>query len=171
MLTIDWKDTRRSYVRYLIVIRKFAPVLYYCMDKLLALCINVVLNTVPSAKVEHSSNCLSIQDGRRLVVCDLESRWVSERPRKLHSTVGETRVDCPPSPRFTMWCIKWIIDTNAPITSQVELACSSPSRSSLRLVMRESPHNRPTLLEEWKMVEAIPVGSVEDPSVAVVLGL
>ena len=37
--------------------------------------------------------------------------------------------------------------------------------------MRESSHNRPTLLEEWKMVEAIPVGSVEDPSVAVVLGL
>ena len=75
---------------YVVVVRKLAPVLYYCMDNLLTLCINVVLNTVPSAKVEHTSNCLNIQDGRRLVVCDLESRWVNERSRELHSTVGET---------------------------------------------------------------------------------
>lgn len=50
--------------------------------------INAVLNTVPSAKVEPTSNCLFIQDGRRLVVCDIESRWVSERPQKLRAMVG-----------------------------------------------------------------------------------
>ena len=104
-------------------------------------------------------NCLFTQDGSRLVVCDLESRWGQ---RAAPEIVLDGGLDSGWTARSDIYdignCIKCIVYANAPITNQVEWPVPQPLQAIVETCMRKSPDDRPTLLELRKMVEAIPVG-------------
>lgn len=104
-------------------------------------------------------NCLFTQDGSRLVVCDLESRWGQRAAPEITFDGGVE--DSGWTTRSDIYdignCIKCMVYANAPITKQVEWPVPEPLQAVVEACMRKSPDDRPTLLELRKMVEAIPV--------------
>ncbi|KAK4183564.1 kinase-like domain-containing protein [Podospora australis] len=104
-------------------------------------------------------NCLFAQDGSRLVVCDLESRWGQRAAPEIAFDGGVE--DSGWTTRSDIYdignCIKCMVYANAPITNQVEWPVPQPLRAVVEACMRKSPDDRPTLLELQKMVEAISI--------------
>lgn len=105
-------------------------------------------------------NLLFTQDGSRLVVCDLESRWVPRAACKITFDAGWQ--DLGWTTRSDIYdignCIKGMVSANAPLASQVQRPVPEQLQPIVEACMRKSPDNRPTLLELREMVGAIPVG-------------
>lgn len=104
-------------------------------------------------------NFLFTQDGSRLVVCDLESRWGQRAAPEISFDGGVE--DSGWTTRSDIYdignCIKGMVYANAPITSQVEWPVPEPLQAVVDACMRKSPDDRPTLLQLREMVQAIPV--------------
>ncbi|KAK3292864.1 kinase-like domain-containing protein [Chaetomium fimeti] len=102
-------------------------------------------------------NCLFADNGSRLVVCDLESRWGQRAAPEIAFDGG---LDSGWTTRSDIYdignCIKCMVYANAPITNQVEWPVPQPLQGIVEACMRKSPDDRPTLLELREMVEAIP---------------
>ncbi|KAI0388728.1 kinase-like domain-containing protein [Xylariaceae sp. FL0594] len=104
-------------------------------------------------------NFLFTEDGSRLVVCDLESRWGQRAAPEVALEGGVD--DSGWTTRSDIYdigdCIKGFVYANVPITNQVEWPVPEPLQAVVEACMRKSPDDRPTLLELRNMVEAIPV--------------
>jgi serine/threonine protein kinase len=105
-------------------------------------------------------NCLFTEDGSRLVVCDIESRWGQRAAPEITFDGG---LDSGWTTRSDVYdignCIKCMVYANAPITNQVEWPVPQPLQAIVDACMREVPDERPTLLELRRMVEAITTGA------------
>ncbi|KAM3517016.1 hypothetical protein NHJ13051_009369 [Beauveria bassiana] len=103
-------------------------------------------------------NCLFTQDGSRLVVCDLESRWGQRAAPEIAFRGG---LDSGWTTRSDIYdignCIKCMVYANAPITNQVEWPVPEPLQAVVEACMRKEPNERPTLLALRQMVEALPI--------------
>ncbi|KAK3997115.1 mitogen-activated protein kinase [Cladorrhinum sp. PSN332] len=103
-------------------------------------------------------NFLFSQDGSRLVVCNLESRWGQRAAPEIVFKCGVE--DSGWTSRSDIYdignCIKCMVYANAPITRQVEWPVPEPIQAVVEACMRKSADDRPTLSELQEMVEAIP---------------
>lgn len=106
-------------------------------------------------------NFLFTQDGSRLVICDLESRWGQRAAPEISFDGGVE--DSGWTTRSDIYdignCIKGMVYANAPITSQVEWPVPEPLQGVVEACMRKSPDDRPTLVELREMVENIAIES------------
>lgn len=106
----------------------------------------------------HIGNCLFTQDGSRLVICDLESRWGLRAAPEIAFRGG---LDSGWTTRYDIYdignYIKCIVYANAPITNQVEWPVPEPLQAVVEACMHEEPNKRPTLLALRQMVEALPI--------------
>ncbi|KAL5331525.1 hypothetical protein ACEPPN_001059 [Leptodophora sp. 'Broadleaf-Isolate-01'] len=102
-------------------------------------------------------NCLFSNDGTRLVLCDLESRWGQ---RSLPEIASEGILDDAgwgsKSDIYCIGdCIKFMIYGNAPITNYVDWPVPEPLQAIVTACMLRSPEERPSLSEVRTMVEQI----------------
>ena len=102
-------------------------------------------------------NCLFSNDGTRLVLCDLESRWGQRSPPEIASQ--GVLDDAGWSSKSDIYCIgdciKCMVYGNAPITNYVDWPVPPPLEAIVTACMHESPEERPTLEELRAMVESI----------------
>lgn len=105
------------------------------------------------------NNCLFTEDGSRLVVCDLESRWGQRAAPEIAFDGG---LDSGWTTRSDIYdignCIKCMVYANVPITNRVEWLVPQPLQGIVDTCMRKSPEDRPTLLELRKMAESVAGG-------------
>ncbi|TQV96965.1 serine/threonine protein kinase [Cordyceps javanica] len=101
-----------------------------------------------------ADNLLFSNDGQRLVVCDLESRW-GEREAPEVAFKGGLE-DSGWSPRSDIYdignCIKSMIYASGPITRFVEWPVPPPLQAIVEACMRPRPEERPTLADLCGMV-------------------
>ncbi|KAI1399452.1 kinase-like domain-containing protein [Hypoxylon fuscum] len=102
-------------------------------------------------------NCLFSNDGKRLVLCDLESRWGQRSPPEI-ATRGRLD-DAGWSTKSDIYCvgecIKCMVYGNAPITNYVDWPVPPPLDAIVAACMRRSPEERPSLDELRGMLENI----------------
>ncbi|KAI5855032.1 kinase-like protein [Durotheca rogersii] len=107
----------------------------------------------------RADNLLFSDDGKRLVVCDLESRW-GERSAPEVSFDGGPE-DSGWTPRSDIYdignCIKSMVYANAPITRFIEWPVPPPLQTIVKACMHPRPEERPTLADLRVMVEEIQV--------------
>ncbi|KAI0099939.1 kinase-like protein [Nemania sp. FL0031] len=105
----------------------------------------------------RADNLLFSDDGKRLVVCDLESRW-GERSAPEVAFQGGLE-DSGWSPRSDIYdignCIKSMVYANGPITHFVEWPVPSSLQAIVEACMRPNPEERPTLADLRVMVREI----------------
>ncbi|KAM3497095.1 hypothetical protein MY10362_009539 [Beauveria mimosiformis] len=102
----------------------------------------------------RADNLLLSNDGQRLVVCDLESRWGERKAPEVAFTGGlEDSGWSAVSDIFDIGnCIKSMIYANGPITRFVEWLVPPPLQAIVEACMRPRPEERPTLAELRGMV-------------------
>ncbi|KAJ0161338.1 hypothetical protein CTA2_6378 [Colletotrichum tanaceti] len=101
-------------------------------------------------------NYLFTDDGSRLVVCDLESRWGQRAAPEVASDGGLDSGWTTHSDIYDIGnCIKCMVYANAPITKQVEWPVPRPLQAIVDACTRDMPEERPTLSELRQMVEAL----------------
>ncbi|KAM3443423.1 hypothetical protein NHJ13734_001951 [Beauveria thailandica] len=102
----------------------------------------------------RAANLLFSNDGQRLVVCDLESRWGERNAPEVAFTGGvEDSGWSAVSDIFDIGnCIKSMIYANGPITHFVEWPVPPPLQAIVEACMRPRPEERPTLTELRGMV-------------------
>ncbi|PQK16688.1 hypothetical protein BB8028_0006g10070 [Beauveria bassiana] len=105
-----------------------------------------------------ADNLLFSNDGQRLVVCDLESRWGERRAPEVAFEGGlEDSGWSPLSDIFDIGnCIKSMVYANGPITHFVEWPVPPPLQAIVEACMRSRPEERPTLAELRGMVAKMP---------------
>ncbi|CAL5875039.1 uncharacterized protein PFLUO_LOCUS9342 [Penicillium psychrofluorescens] len=100
-------------------------------------------------------NCLFSENGERLTLCDLESRWGQRAAPEIANDgldVGWTTS----SDIFDIGnCIKCMVYANFPITKYVEWVVPSPLDAIVEACMRPVPNTRPSLEELKTMVESL----------------
>jgi hypothetical protein len=105
----------------------------------------------------RADNLLFSDDGERLVVCDLESRW-GERSAPEVAFQGGLE-DSGWTPRSDIYdignCIKSMVYANGPITHFVEWPVPAPLQVIVEACMRPRPEERPTLADLRIMVGEI----------------
>ena len=105
----------------------------------------------------RADNLLFSDDGERLVVCDLESRW-GERSAPEVAFQGGLE-DSGWTPRSDIYdignCIKSMVYANGPITHFVEWPVPPPLQAIVEACMRPKPEERPTLADLRIMVKGI----------------
>ncbi|KAI0199452.1 kinase-like domain-containing protein [Astrocystis sublimbata] len=105
----------------------------------------------------RADNLLFSDDGERLVVCDLESRW-GERSAPEVAFQGGLE-DSGWTPRSDIYdignCIKSMVYANGPITRFVEWPVPPPLQAIVEACMRPRPEERPTLADLRIMVGEI----------------
>ncbi|KAI0392698.1 kinase-like protein [Xylariaceae sp. FL0594] len=105
----------------------------------------------------RADNLLFSGDGKRLVVCDLESRW-GERSAPEVAFQGGLE-DSGWSPKSDIYdvgnCIKRMIYANNPVTKFLEWPVPPPLQAVVEACMRPNPEERPTLANLRVMVEEI----------------
>jgi serine/threonine protein kinase len=105
----------------------------------------------------RADNLLFSDDGERLVVCDLESRW-GERSAPEVAFQGGLE-DSGWTPRSDIYdignCIKSMVYANGPITHFVEWPVPPPLQAIVEACMRPRPEERPTLADLRIMVGEI----------------
>ncbi|KAI0882130.1 kinase-like domain-containing protein [Annulohypoxylon maeteangense] len=119
------------------------------------------LDCLHSVGVVHrdlrADNLLFSNDGERLVVCDLESRW-GERSAPEVAFQGGLE-DSGWSPRSDIYdignCIKSMVYANGPITHFVEWPVPPPLQAIVDACMYPRPEERPTLADLRIMVGEI----------------
>ncbi|OAR05684.1 hypothetical protein LLEC1_06410 [Akanthomyces lecanii] len=106
----------------------------------------------------RTNNLLFSNDGQRLVVCDLESRWGERRAPEVAFKGGlEDSGWSPASDVYdTGNCIKSMIYANGPITHFVEWPVPPPLQAIVEACMRPRPGERPTLAELRGIVAEMP---------------
>lgn len=98
-------------------------------------------------------NCLFSEDGKRLVVCDLESRWGQRNAPEIAFEGGLDSGWTTKSDIYDIGnCIKCMVYANAPITNQVEWPVPPPLEAVVAACMRHVSAERPTLDELRIMV-------------------
>nr|AFC75697.1 hypothetical protein [Epichloe amarillans] len=102
-------------------------------------------------------NLLFSDDGKRLVVCDLESHWGRRSAPEVAFNAGLE--DSGWSPRSDIYdignCIKSMVYANNPITSFVEWPVPPPLQAIVEACTRPRPEERPTLADLRIMVGEI----------------
>ncbi|KAM0669241.1 hypothetical protein MY8738_003957 [Beauveria namnaoensis] len=106
----------------------------------------------------RADNLLFSNDGQRLVVCDLESRWGERKAPEVAFEGGlEDSGWSPLSDIFDIGnCIKSMVYANGPITHFVEWPVPAPLQAIVEGCMRSRPEERPTLAELRGMVAEMP---------------
>ena len=102
----------------------------------------------------RANNLLFSDDGKRLVVCDLESRWGERSAPEVAFRGGlEDSGWTTKSDIFDIGnCIKSMVYANGPITPFVEWPVPHPLQAIVEVCMRPKPADRPTLDELRVMV-------------------
>lgn len=122
------------------------------------------LETLHSVNIVHRDlrmdNFLFSEDGKLLLICDLESRWGNRAAPEVSFEGGE--FDSGWSVKSDIFdigdCIKGMVYANAPFMNEVEWQVPPPFDVLVDVCMREDPNERPTLAELKKMVQAIDDG-------------
>ncbi|KAI1108493.1 kinase-like domain-containing protein [Nemania sp. NC0429] len=109
-------------------------------------------------------NCLFSNGGRRLVLCDLESRWGQRSPPEI---AGQGMLDNAGwSTKSDIYCIgecvKCMVYGNAPPTNYVDWPVPTPLDAIVAACMHKSPEERPSLDELRGMVENITTGTNDE---------
>ncbi|KAI0856185.1 kinase-like domain-containing protein [Xylaria cubensis] len=105
----------------------------------------------------RADNLLFADDGKRLVVCDLESHWGERSAPEvafqggLENSGWTTRSDIYDIGN----CIKSMIYANGPITHFIEWPVPPPLQAIVEVCMRPRPEERPTLADLRVMVQEI----------------
>lgn len=107
----------------------------------------------------RADNLLFSEDGNRLVVCDLESRWGERSAPEVAPQGGPE--DSGWTPRSDIYdignCIKSMVYANGPITPFIEWPVSPPLDAIVEICMHPRPEDRPSLVNLRAIVEEIQV--------------
>ncbi|KAI1186420.1 kinase-like domain-containing protein [Nemania serpens] len=105
----------------------------------------------------HISNCLFSNDGKQLVVCDLESRWGSYCPPEIATdTPADEAGWTIKSDIYCIGeCIQSMIYSNRKPHKYVEWPVPAPLDAIVKACMQNAPEERPSLGELRAMVESI----------------
>lgn len=105
----------------------------------------------------RADNLVFSADGKRLVVCDLESRWGERSAPEVAFQGGlEDSGWTPQSDVYDVGnCIKSMVYANGPITHFVEWPVPPPLQAIVEACMRPRPDERPTLADLRVMVQEI----------------
>jgi serine/threonine protein kinase len=106
----------------------------------------------------RSDNIVFSEDGKRLLICDLESRWGMRLAPEVALRGGiEDSGWSPMSDIYDIGgCIKSMVYANHPLTNFVEWPVPHPLQAIVDACMRPAAGERPSLAELREMVDKIP---------------
>ncbi|KAJ5591876.1 uncharacterized protein N7459_002245 [Penicillium hispanicum] len=105
----------------------------------------------------RADNLLFSDNGERLVVCDLESRWGQRSAPEVafHGGLEDSGWTSRSDIYAIGDCIKSMVYANGPITHFIEWPVPPPLQAIVEACMRSRPEERPTLADLRFMVEEI----------------
>ncbi|OAR00471.1 hypothetical protein LLEC1_06054 [Akanthomyces lecanii] len=142
---------------------------YYILPRFSSLAIykSWILQLVDGLEALHSvgivhrdlrlDNIVFSEDGQRLVIIDLESRWGQRKAPEVAFVGGLD--DSGWSPKSDIYdlgnCIKGMVYANAPVTPFVEWPVPPPLQAVVEACMCPEAEGRPTLIELRRMMEKL----------------
>jgi serine/threonine protein kinase len=106
-------------------------------------------------------NCLFSEDGTRLILCDLESRYGLRSPPEIGSNGIDDAGWSFKSDIYCIGdCIKCMVYSSSPLTAYVDWTVPEPLQAIFNACTQHSPEERPSLSALRAMVESVSVNQI-----------